>query len=410
MKISKFQIFNQSQSQSHCVVLITISCTLILLAATASGQLLASLNPNEASLVDYYARADEAPWKLPLLFNTVRQPAESSGQRVYYNLDDSHRAGPEEAVLLLNDKNLIEFYAAAAAEDDVVNRNKDKNLPMMIMGETESEPQTEAEPDILEPVNNPIEFSLESDDVKLKNKSELLDSLLSVYMNTMLARELHKEQQLAEEKANLNQLDQFLAARSVSTEISQTTEEDEDRIGASYGRTSPGGEYIDHPLALAGHQYVQGGAGEGRQLLGPDGSFENVQVVKSDRAVPSYCDPPNPCPIGFTAEDGCLENFVNSASFSREYQAKQKCSCDNEHSLFNCAVDPAADAAATGTTSGDFQSPSENQLGGTTGTSPSGSLEALARTVSNRFGDLASIRSLISSSSTGQEENQGIVD
>merc|ERR1712123_414838 len=27
--------------------------------------------------------------------------------------------------------------------------------------------------------------------------------------------------------------------------------------------------------------------------------------------LPAYCDPPNPCPIGYTAEDGCIEMFEN---------------------------------------------------------------------------------------------------
>lgn len=118
------------------------------------------------------------------------------------------------------------------------------------------------------------------------------------------------------------------------------------------------GEYIDQPLALVGHHYVQGGAGEGKQLLGPDGTFENFQVVKSDNAVPSYCDPPNPCPIGYTSKDGCLEEFVNSAGFSRDYQAKQQCSCDNEHSLFNCAS-PISTLANTVSTNG-YEQPDNN--------------------------------------------------
>ena len=36
--------------------------------------------------------------------------------------------------------------------------------------------------------------------------------------------------------------------------------------------------------------------------------------------LPAYCDPPNPCPIGYTAEDGCIEMFENKADFSRKYQ------------------------------------------------------------------------------------------
>jgi len=51
--------------------------------------------------------------------------------------------------------------------------------------------------------------------------------------------------------------------------------------------------------------------------------------------LPAYCDPPNPCPIGYTAEDGCIEMFENKAEFSRKYQASQSCMCDTEH-MFSC--------------------------------------------------------------------------
>eukprot|EP00092_Neocalanus_flemingeri_P041841 GFUD01045573.1.p1 GENE.GFUD01045573.1~~GFUD01045573.1.p1 ORF type:complete len:198 (+),score=57.72 GFUD01045573.1:132-725(+) len=51
--------------------------------------------------------------------------------------------------------------------------------------------------------------------------------------------------------------------------------------------------------------------------------------------LPAYCDPPNPCPIGYTAEDGCIEVFENKAEFSRKYQASQNCMCDTEH-MFSC--------------------------------------------------------------------------
>lgn len=71
------------------------------------------------------------------------------------------------------------------------------------------------------------------------------------------------------------------------------------------------------------------------QRLRPDGSIENMQIVKSDGALPAYCSPPNPCPTGYTAEDGCLEDFENTAKFSRDYQSAQECICDSEH-MFNC--------------------------------------------------------------------------
>ncbi|CAG0914350.1 unnamed protein product, partial [Notodromas monacha] len=93
-------------------------------------------------------------------------------------------------------------------------------------------------------------------------------------------------------------------------------------------------EYLQHS-SLWGHHYIQGGAGEGDQILKPDGSQKNTQDSKTDAVLPAYCDPPNPCPLGFTAEDGCLEDFENTAAFSREYQEAQDCLCDAEH-MFGC--------------------------------------------------------------------------
>jgi hypothetical protein len=93
-------------------------------------------------------------------------------------------------------------------------------------------------------------------------------------------------------------------------------------------------EYLEHS-SLPGHLFMQGGAGEGRQHLKPDGSVPNVQVVKTDAILPAYCNPPNPCPIGYSAEDDCLMDFENTASFSRDYQSKQQCMCDQEH-MFDC--------------------------------------------------------------------------
>ncbi|GIX80323.1 c-terminal peptide [Caerostris extrusa] len=77
------------------------------------------------------------------------------------------------------------------------------------------------------------------------------------------------------------------------------------------------------------------GAGEGHQRLKPDGSMTNMKIVKTDTVLPAYCQPPNPCPIGYTADDGCLEQYENSAAFSREYQQVQICMCDSEH-MFDC--------------------------------------------------------------------------
>ncbi|XP_071533256.1 uncharacterized protein 7B2 isoform X2 [Panulirus ornatus] len=56
----------------------------------------------------------------------------------------------------------------------------------------------------------------------------------------------------------------------------------------------------------------------------------------SDGVLPAYCNPPNPCPLGYTGENGCLEEFENTAGFSRDYQAMQDCMCDTEH-MFECS-------------------------------------------------------------------------
>lgn len=94
-------------------------------------------------------------------------------------------------------------------------------------------------------------------------------------------------------------------------------------------------EYLQHS-SLWGHQYVSGGAGEGPQRPKPQ--------VKTDASLPAYCNPPNPCPVGYTEDQGCTMDFENTAAFSREYQAAQDCMCDGEH-MFNC---PAPQQAETG--------------------------------------------------------------
>lgn len=51
-----------------------------------------------------------------------------------------------------------------------------------------------------------------------------------------------------------------------------------------------------------GHKFLSGGAGEGDQYLSPEGDFHNVHQVKTDAMLPSYCDPPNPCPVGYVTD------------------------------------------------------------------------------------------------------------
>jgi len=93
-------------------------------------------------------------------------------------------------------------------------------------------------------------------------------------------------------------------------------------------------EHLPHS-SLWGHKYIGGGAGEGKQYLSPSGALPNKEEVKTDAVLPAYCDPPNPCPPGFAGDDGCLEEFDNTAEFSREFQARQNCLCDEDH-MFSC--------------------------------------------------------------------------
>lgn len=85
-------------------------------------------------------------------------------------------------------------------------------------------------------------------------------------------------------------------------------------------------EYLQHST-LWGHQYVSGGAGEGPHRIKPQ--------IKTDASLPAYCNPPNPCPYGYTEDQGCIIDFENTASFSRDYQSAQECMCDGEH-MFDC--------------------------------------------------------------------------
>ncbi|KAK8729546.1 hypothetical protein OTU49_008536 [Cherax quadricarinatus] len=66
------------------------------------------------------------------------------------------------------------------------------------------------------------------------------------------------------------------------------------------------------------------------------GSSSGGGSSSSDGVLPAYCNPPNPCPMGYTASDGCLEDFENTAGFSRDYQSLQDCMCDTEH-MFECS-------------------------------------------------------------------------
>lgn len=91
-------------------------------------------------------------------------------------------------------------------------------------------------------------------------------------------------------------------------------------------------ELESHSSFVNGNQYVSGGAGEGIQHLKPDGAVDNKNEVKSDEDLPAYCNPPNPCPIGYTGEDCDRTPFTQlDEDYSKMIQSQQNCMCDSDH-------------------------------------------------------------------------------
>merc|ERR1712010_409786 len=106
-----------------------------------------------------------------------------------------------------------------------------------------------------------------------------------------------------------------------------------------------GSQSADYPSYDDVQQYSQYDTSEKQE----DADTEEIKKPEKDigggkhvkgGVLPAYCDPPNPCPKGYTAEDGCIEveEFDNEAEFSRNYQAAQSCMCDSEH-MFSCPED-----------------------------------------------------------------------
>lgn len=419
-----------SIDKKHPVVfgpLLTVTLLLALLQLDSVRAQLFSFTPEDKSAVfnDYLVQSEgSSPDQVQSLFDgTPSLYAEGLTQDAYALPLEREalrsRTGRSPTFGYLINQAPQQFQIGTADVDKILDIVKQLNLNQqenrdIQLGTTQEEGEDLSDDSISGPINDPREYEAAEDLAnsavghKLPqsvNRSSIFKGLLPIDLDTILdeLKEQSRANQPRVEDENTSSAFESDSKRETSTSASR------------YGD----GEYIDHPLALIGHQYMQGGAGEGRQLLGPDGTFENVQVVKSDHAVPSYCSPPNPCPIGFTAKDGCLEQFINSASFSREYQAKQQCSCDNEHSLFNCAS-PVTSGE------GDTYSQKSNEIG-IDSPAPAGSgvddssqnqhqnpkqkdrlLNTLARTIQNRFGTLDSVRNLIMGHEEGQHINNGI--
>jgi hypothetical protein len=100
-------------------------------------------------------------------------------------------------------------------------------------------------------------------------------------------------------------------------------------------RPVEGDPLFDRPKGVIANQVEE----NGKAKAVPAAAHQAPQAPEANMAaasmLPAYCDPPNPCPLGYTSQDGCIEDFENSSEFSRIYQSRQKCICDTEH-MFNC--------------------------------------------------------------------------
>jgi len=134
----------------------------------------------------------------------------------------------------------------------------------------------------------------------------------------------------------LNEFGAILPGRAKDSEF--LDEDDYDLLlGPSGNPSIRDSEYLQHSTVFGGHKYL--GGGEGLQKI-KGGQAE--KELKPDSVLPAYCNPPNPCPVGFSSEDGCIEIFENTASFSRAFQASQDCMCDTEH-MFDCPAPRESD-------------------------------------------------------------------
>lgn len=156
-------------------------------------------------------------------------------------------------------------------------------------------------------------------------------------------------QDLAAAAAPLNDAEEYDSPRDWIDDDPSSQLKSRPRSAVAGGQTDTrDSEYIGHSsnAATNGFIYMSGGAGEGKQHLTPSGSLKNIHQVKSDEALPFYCHPPNPCPKGYTGEDGCQELIEDTAEMQKAWIEKMMerglCSCDEEH-MFDCRASERAD-------------------------------------------------------------------
>merc|ERR1719184_250580 len=79
--------------------------------------------------------------------------------------------------------------------------------------------------------------------------------------------------------------------------------------------SGPDSDYLD-----MSEDMIEKRSGDGQPAAAPSGGASKAATAAM---LPAYCDPPNPCPPGYTSADGCIDDFENSSDYSRNFQAKQ---------------------------------------------------------------------------------------
>ncbi|KAL3316117.1 hypothetical protein Ciccas_005240 [Cichlidogyrus casuarinus] len=109
------------------------------------------------------------------------------------------------------------------------------------------------------------------------------------------------------------------------------------------GGSSEVGEWLDYALQGAGAQ-------DDDESL-PSGLGK--EDVKEDK-LPTYCNPPNPCPIGYdqnSLTSPCDDHIENNREFQEEWNRRQmengECACDTEH-MKRCPREIVARESVTG--------------------------------------------------------------
>ncbi|VDM22125.1 unnamed protein product [Hydatigera taeniaeformis] len=115
------------------------------------------------------------------------------------------------------------------------------------------------------------------------------------------------------------------------------------------GGSSEVGRWMDYAVFGAQAQEDDDDNENGEELTAMEPGPKSE--VKLDQ-LPAYCDPPNPCPIGYdpaTLATPCDEGVVNTAEFNRNWILRKmrngECLCDEEH-MESC---PRVSRASEGT-------------------------------------------------------------